>query len=281
MLWLRAPFWGTVGALGVLAATGGDARGSLGAASTCLSSQVHIANQCEVGGLRLAAAGDKEMQAPGALEAVAAMVAPLPAVPGPDTPAPAKPGGPGRLRDPNTCFFEGQQRPHGARWAPNYDPLCSLCTCQVGGPRGAHWGLGSGAPEPNLSLSLQRRTVICDPVVCPPPSCPSPVQAPDQCCPVCPGECPAGVERVLKGPPRRAVRPLGREGRGGPSSAFTLSLDPQRNKMSKTSPGCQGTGTLARVSWKCVNAGMGSPAELLGRTAGEWEGKCIYWDGGG
>ena len=125
-----------MGALGVLAATGGDARGSLGAASTCLSSQVHIANQCEVGGLRLAAAGDKEVQAPGALEAVAAMVAPLPAVPGPDTPAPAKPGGPGRLRDPNTCFFEGQQRPHGARWAPNYDPLCSLCTCQVGGPEG-------------------------------------------------------------------------------------------------------------------------------------------------
>ncbi|OWK05774.1 hypothetical protein Celaphus_00012560 [Cervus elaphus hippelaphus] len=147
-------FYGPEGSASLLITTKGSPQGEL-------RGQVHIANQCEVGGLRLAAAGDKEMQAPGALEAVAAMVAPLPAVPGPDTPAPAKPGGPGRLRDPNTCFFEGQQRPHGARWAPNYDPLCSLCTCQ-------------------------RRTVICDPVVCPPPSCPSPVQAPDQCCPVCP-----------------------------------------------------------------------------------------------
>ncbi|XP_073660061.1 chordin isoform X7 [Tursiops truncatus] len=122
---------------------------------------VHIANQCEAGGLRLAAAGAEEVRVPGALDAVVAEVAALPAVLGPDAPAPAKPGGPGRLRDPNTCFFEGQQRPHGARWAPNYDPLCSLCTCQ-------------------------RRTVICDPMVCPPPSCPSPVQEPDQCCPVCP-----------------------------------------------------------------------------------------------
>ncbi|XP_057594902.1 chordin isoform X3 [Hippopotamus amphibius kiboko] len=123
--------------------------------------EVRIANQCEVGGLRLAAAGTEELRVPGALDAVAAETAAPPAGPGPDAAAPAKPGGPGRPRDPNTCFFEGQQRPHGARWAPNYDPLCSLCTCQ-------------------------RRTVICDPVVCPPPSCPSPVQAPDQCCPVCP-----------------------------------------------------------------------------------------------
>ncbi|XP_047644031.1 chordin isoform X2 [Phacochoerus africanus] len=126
-----------------------------------LRGQVHIANQCEVGGLRLAAAGTEEVQVPGAPDAMVAPAAALPAVPGPDAPVPAKPGGPGRLRDPNSCFFEGQQRPHGARWAPNYDPLCSLCTCQ-------------------------RRTVICDPVVCPPPGCPSPVQAPDQCCPVCP-----------------------------------------------------------------------------------------------
>uniref|UniRef100_A0A8C6DFK1 Chordin n=1 Tax=Moschus moschiferus TaxID=68415 RepID=A0A8C6DFK1_MOSMO len=142
------------GSASLLITTKGSPQGEL-------RGQVHIANQCEVGGLRLAAAGDREVQTPGALEAVAAMVAPPPAVPGPDTPAPAKPGGPSRLRDPNTCFFEGQQRPHGARWAPNYDPLCSLCTCQ-------------------------RRTVICDPVVCPPPNCPSPVQALDQCCPVCP-----------------------------------------------------------------------------------------------
>ncbi|XP_060006175.1 chordin isoform X3 [Lagenorhynchus albirostris] len=142
------------GSASLLITTKGSPQGEL-------RGQVHIANQCEAGGLRLAAAGAEEVRVPGALDAVVAEVAALPAVLGPDAPAPAKPGGPGRLRDPNTCFFEGQQRPHGARWAPNYDPLCSLCTCQ-------------------------RRTVICDPMVCPPPSCPSPVQAPDQCCPVCP-----------------------------------------------------------------------------------------------
>ncbi|XP_059866987.1 chordin isoform X1 [Delphinus delphis] len=142
------------GSASLLITTKGSPQGEL-------RGQVHIANQCEAGGLRLAAAGAEEVRVPGALDAVVAEVAALPAVLGPDAPAPAKPGGPGRLRDPNTCFFEGQQRPHGARWAPNYDPLCSLCTCQ-------------------------RRTVICDPMVCPPPSCPSPVQEPDQCCPVCP-----------------------------------------------------------------------------------------------
>lgn len=85
----------------------------------------------------------------------------------------------------------------------------------------------------------------------------------------------------MEGPPWGAVRPLGREARRGPSSAFIISLDQQRNKMSKTSRGCQGTGTLARVSWKCVNTGVGSQAELLGRIEGEWEGECISWDGGG
>ncbi|KAL4824417.1 hypothetical protein H8958_020322 [Nasalis larvatus] len=139
------------GMASLLIATKGSPRGEL-------RGQVHIANQCEVGGLRLGAAGVEGVREPGAPDTAAA--AP-PVVPGPPALAPAKPGGPGRPRDPNTCFFEGQQRPHGARWAPNYDPLCSLCTCQ-------------------------RRTVICDPVVCPPPSCPHPVQAPDQCCPVCP-----------------------------------------------------------------------------------------------
>lgn len=139
------------------------------------------------------------MRAPGAPDAVAVLPR-LPAVLGPDSPALAKSGS-GRPLDSNTCFFEGQQRPHGARWAPNYDPLCSLCTCQVGileGCTGA-WFLGQGS-QSIPSLSLQRRTVICDPVVCPPSSCLSPVQAPDQCCPVCPGECPAGMERVMEGP---------------------------------------------------------------------------------
>ncbi|XP_054985067.1 chordin isoform X1 [Sorex araneus] len=139
------------GTASLLICTKGSPQGELGG-------QVHIANQCQVGGLRLAAGGTPGVPA---APAAAAAVAALPAVQGPDAPLPAKSSGHGRPRDPNTCFFEGQQRPHGARWAPNYDPLCSLCTCQ-------------------------RRTVICDPVVCPPPPCPNPLQAPDQCCPVCP-----------------------------------------------------------------------------------------------
>ncbi|XP_070262767.1 chordin isoform X3 [Myotis yumanensis] len=143
------------GTASLLISTKGSPQGEL-------RGQVHIANQCEVGGLRLAEAGAEEARKPGAPEAVGTAALPmLPTVPGPDAPVPVKPGSPWRARDPNTCFFEGQQRPHGARWAPNYDPLCSLCTCQ-------------------------RQTVICDPVVCPLLSCPSPVQVPDQCCPVCP-----------------------------------------------------------------------------------------------
>lgn len=161
-----------------------------------LSSQVHIASQCEAGGLRLASEGVQMPLAPNGEAATSPM---LPA--GPEAPVPAKHGSPGRPRDPNTCFFEGQQRPHGARWAPNYDPLCSLCICQVGCLGKVQLATGSGArgggPTHLQSLGpfLQRRTVICDPVVCPPPSCPHPVQALDQCCPVCPGECPAGEER--------------------------------------------------------------------------------------
>lgn len=123
--------------------------GTRGAASTRLSSQVHIANQCEVAGLRLAEAGAEGARKSGASHAVAAALPALPAVLGPDAPAPAKPGSPWRARDPNTCFFEGQQRPHGARWAPNYDPLCSLCTCQVGSLGRAHWGLDSGSRVPS------------------------------------------------------------------------------------------------------------------------------------
>ncbi|XP_052596076.1 chordin isoform X4 [Peromyscus californicus insignis] len=123
-----------------------------------LRGQVHIASQCEVGGLRLASEGVQMSVVPNGEAATSPM---LPAGPGSEAPVSVKHGSSGRPRDPNTCFFEGQQRPHGARWSPNYDPLCSLCTCQ-------------------------RRTVICDPIVCPPPSCPHPVQALDQCCPVCP-----------------------------------------------------------------------------------------------
>ncbi|XP_021494258.1 chordin isoform X2 [Meriones unguiculatus] len=131
-----------------------------------LRGQVHITSQCEAGGLRLAA---EEVRMSLASNGEAAISTVQPA----EAPGPAKHSSPRRLLDPNTCFFEGQQRPHGARWAPNYDPLCSLCTCQ-------------------------RRTVICDPVVCPPPSCPHPVQALDQCCPVCPEK---QRSRVLAGLP--------------------------------------------------------------------------------
>ncbi|XP_051047127.1 chordin isoform X2 [Phodopus roborovskii] len=137
------------GTASLLITTKGSPRGEL-------RGQVRLASQCEAGGLRLASDGMRMPVAPNGDPAVAPK---LPAGPGPE--APAKHGSPGRPRDPDTCFFEGQQRPHGARWSPNYDPLCSLCTCQ-------------------------RRTVICDPIVCPPPSCPNPVQALDQCCPVCP-----------------------------------------------------------------------------------------------
>ncbi|KAM5293184.1 chordin isoform 2-T2 [Ctenodactylus gundi] len=142
------------GTASLLITTKGSPRGEL-------RGQVHITNQCEVGSLRLASAGAEGRRVLGTSNAAATGPRALPVVPAPEALVPAKPGGSGRPRDPNTCFFEGQQRPHGARWAPNYDPLCSLCTCQ-------------------------RRTVICDPVVCPSPSCPHPVQAPDQCCPVCP-----------------------------------------------------------------------------------------------
>lgn len=122
------------------------ARRSLSTASVGLSSQVHIDNQCEVGGLRLAAAGAEGVQARGlvAPDAAVAPLSALPSGPGPEAPLPVKPGGPARPRDPNMCFFEGHQRPHGARWAPNYDPLCSLCTCQVRGQGRMQWVPGMG-----------------------------------------------------------------------------------------------------------------------------------------
>ncbi|KAG8429689.1 hypothetical protein GDO86_019465 [Hymenochirus boettgeri] len=50
-----------------------------------------------------------------------------------------------------------------ARWAPDYDRKCSVCSCQ-------------------------KRTVICDPIVCPPLKLLQPVHLSDQCCPVCEGK---------------------------------------------------------------------------------------------
>uniref|UniRef100_A0A8C5PHH7 Chordin n=1 Tax=Leptobrachium leishanense TaxID=445787 RepID=A0A8C5PHH7_9ANUR len=63
-------------------------------------------------------------------------------------------------KDPRACYFEGQVRAHGSRWAPDYDRKCSVCSCQ-------------------------KRTVICDPIVCQPLNCTDPIQLPLQCCPVC------------------------------------------------------------------------------------------------
>ncbi|XP_070801799.1 chordin [Pituophis catenifer annectens] len=100
--------------------------------------KVHIPNQCKAGRLRLASDNLEE-----------------------------KPVGEARPRDPkelkkdlNACFFEGQHRPHGSRWAPDYDKKCSICVCQ-------------------------KRTVICDPVLCQPLNCSQTVHHSNQCCPVC------------------------------------------------------------------------------------------------
>uniref|UniRef100_A0A4W3IHE2 Chordin n=1 Tax=Callorhinchus milii TaxID=7868 RepID=A0A4W3IHE2_CALMI len=65
-------------------------------------------------------------------------------------------------KDPNSCFFEGQQRAHESRWSPDYDRKCSVCSCQ-------------------------KRTVICDPIICLALNCSHTVQPADRCCPVCKG----------------------------------------------------------------------------------------------
>ncbi|KAG8136237.1 hypothetical protein E2320_009199 [Naja naja] len=91
--------------------------------------QVHIPNQCRAGSLRMVSENLEE-------EPVG--------VPRPRDPKEWK-------KDPNTCFFEGQHRPHGSRWAPDYDKKCSICICQ-------------------------KQTVICDPVLCQPLNCSQPVQ---------------------------------------------------------------------------------------------------------
>nr|XP_025034940.1 chordin [Pelodiscus sinensis] len=100
--------------------------------------QVHIPNQCESGGVRLAPEEDELLEEPKAKD-----------------PALLK-------KDPNSCFFEGQHRAHGSRWAPAYDRKCSLCSCQ-------------------------KRTVICDPILCQPLNCTQQVHLEDRCCPVCEG----------------------------------------------------------------------------------------------
>ncbi|CAI5775985.1 chordin isoform X1 [Podarcis lilfordi] len=115
--------------------------------------KVHIPNRCEAGGIRLAPEDPEDE---------------LPGDPNPRDPEELK-------KDPSSCYFEGQHRPHGARWAPEYDKKCSVCSCQ-------------------------KRTVICDPVLCPTLNCSRLVHLRDRCCPVC------EEEKETPGAPRPAER---------------------------------------------------------------------------
>lgn len=106
---LRGPAWGGLGR-----GQDGDSASSLAwrARGVPLGAnppapQVHIPNRCQAGGARLAP-GEAELSE----------------------------GSKGRdaeqlKKDPNSCFFEGQHRAHGTRWAPDYDKKCSICSCQV------------------------------------------------------------------------------------------------------------------------------------------------------
>ncbi|KAH0512608.1 Chordin [Microtus ochrogaster] len=163
----------TQGTASLLITTKSSPRGEL-------RGQVHIDSQCEVAGLRLASEGARLPVAPNG-EAAALPV--LPAGPGPDASVPAKHGSPGRPRDPNTCFFEGQQRPHGARWSPNYDPLCSLCTCQRSNAAEIFLGYQTWSQERGATGEVH-----CEKVQCPRLACAQPVRAnPTDCCKQCPG----------------------------------------------------------------------------------------------
>lgn len=68
---------------------------------------MHIPNRCQAGGARLAP-GEAELSE-GSKARDAEQL----------------------KKDPNSCFFEGQHRAHGTRWAPDYDKKCSICSCQV------------------------------------------------------------------------------------------------------------------------------------------------------
>lgn len=79
--------------------------------SCSLPLQVHIPNQCHAGGTRLAP-GESLGQAELSESTKTRDLEQL-------------------KKDPNSCFFEGQHRAHGTRWAPDYDKKCSICSCQV------------------------------------------------------------------------------------------------------------------------------------------------------
>lgn len=95
-------------------------------------------------------------------------------------------------KDPNSCFFEGQHRAHGTRWAPEYDKKCSICSCQVQARVGGMLEGGkhpSGVPPCNKlhTYCPQKRTVICDPILCQPLNCTRQVHPEELCCPICEG----------------------------------------------------------------------------------------------
>nr|XP_014120927.1 chordin [Zonotrichia albicollis] len=102
--------------------------------------RVHIPNQCHAGGTRLAP-GESLGQAELSESTKTRDLEQL-------------------KKDPNSCFFEGQHRAHGTRWAPDYDKKCSICSCQ-------------------------KRTVICDPILCQPLNCTHQVHPEELCCPIC------------------------------------------------------------------------------------------------
>uniref|UniRef100_A0A8C5ULX6 Chordin n=7 Tax=Passeriformes TaxID=9126 RepID=A0A8C5ULX6_9PASS len=102
--------------------------------------RVHIPNQCHTGGTRLApgdSLGEAELSESTKTRDLEQL-----------------------KKDPNSCFFEGQHRAHGTRWAPDYDKKCSICSCQ-------------------------KRTVICDPILCQPLNCTHQVHPEELCCPIC------------------------------------------------------------------------------------------------
>lgn len=72
------------------------------------------------------------------------------------------------------------------------------------------------------------------------------------------------------------VRPLRIE--AGSASAFTISLAPQRSKMSETFWGFHGAGTLERVSWQYMNWG-GEPRGAVCGTRKRTEGRECMWVG--
>lgn len=129
--------------------------------------QVHIPNRCHTGGTRLAP-GEAELSEGAKTRDLEQL-----------------------KKDPNSCFFEGQHRAHGTRWAPDYDKKCSICSCQVrakvgGGAGGQH---PSAVPSCNKPCTCcpQKRTVICDPILCQPLNCTHQVHPEELCCPVCEG----------------------------------------------------------------------------------------------